>query len=382
MYRSRRLRRKRRVAGTIVVLFIAAAATGGWWWWSAKEGAEAAKQANAAQQSPTPGAQAAAQSPDDGPDTPHESIDWTGGLKPTPPKPALAADERLVPEDGDTGPATPRVAAQPDAALETSQSPETTAHTASRSGNPRIEAARRCHAAGEIIEARHELNAMLTEKLTPLEQADVRGLLATIAEQTVFSRQQLPNDPLCDTHLIASGDTLINIGRQYDVPADVLMTINRISDPRRIRADQRIKVLRGPFNAKIYKSQFRLDVYLQDLYVRSFRVGLGANGATPEGVWRVKERLPNPTYYPPASATNKRIIAADDPQNPLGEHWIGLEGVQGEAVGQEGFGVHGTIEPESIGRAVSMGCVRLRSEDVAILYGMMQPGRSSVTILP
>ena len=51
------------------------------------------------------------------------------------------------------------------------------------------------------------------------------------------------------------------------------------------------------------------------------RVGLGSEGGTPEGSWKVKNRLENPTYYPPASATDKRIIAPDDPNNPKGEQF-------------------------------------------------------------
>ena len=160
------------------------------------------------------------------------------------------------------------------------------------------------------------------------------------------------------------------------------MLINGIADPTKIRQDQKLKAVRGPFNLRIYKSKFRMDVYLQDIYIRSYRVGLGTAGGTPEGVWRVKNRLENPTYYPPASAEDKRIIPPDDPNNPLGKRWIGLEGVEGEAVGHEGYGIHGTIEPESIGKAVSMGCIRMHNEDVAFLYKLMQPGNSTVTILP
>jgi lipoprotein-anchoring transpeptidase ErfK/SrfK len=125
-----------------------------------------------------------------------------------------------------------------------------------------------------------------------------------------------------------------------------------------------------------------MDVYLGELYVRSYRVGLGTENGTPEGVWKVKDRLENPTYYPPASATDKRIIAPDDPNNPLGKRWIGLVGMEGDAVGHDGYGIHGTIDPDSIGKAVSLGCIRMHNEDVAFLYKLMTPGRSTVTILP
>ncbi|MFI5257223.1 MAG: L,D-transpeptidase [Gemmatimonadales bacterium] len=40
----------------------------------------------------------------------------------------------------------------------------------------------------------------------------------------------------------------------------------------------------------------------------------------------------------------------------------------------DGYGIHGTDEPESIGHSVSHGCVRLRNEDIARLYPMVEVG--------
>jgi hypothetical protein len=249
-------------------------------------------------------------------------------------------------------------------------------------GNAKIDAALKLLADGKLIEARHELNAILMQGLPRGEESEVRRQLTKIADDSIFSRRTIPGDPLAGSYTVQSGDRLVNISRDYKVPADILMYINGIKDATKLRAEQKIKVLRGPFHAKISKSQFRMDVYLQDLYVRSYRVGLGADQGTPEGVWKVKERLEHPTYYPPASSDIKRIIPPDDPENPLGNFWIGLEGVSGDAVGHTGYGMHGTIEPESIGRAVSLGCVRLLNDDVEFLYKLMLPGESTVTVLP
>ena len=181
---------------------------------------------------------------------------------------------------------------------------------------------------------------------------------------------------------VEPGDVLVGISKRFRVPYEVLMRINGIRKAEGLRAGETIKVLRGPFHAKIFKSKFRLDVYLQDVYVRSFPVGLGGADSTPEGAWKVKNRQPNPTYYPPASAKVKRIIPADDPDNPLGEHWIGLDGVSSGALGKIGYGIHGTITPESIGKGVSLGCVRMHNKDVEFLFGLLQIGHSTVTILP
>lgn len=250
------------------------------------------------------------------------------------------------------------------------------------SNNPRINASLQRYKAGQVLAARQELNRMLIISRQPAEQDELRRHLRKIADETIFSRQQLPGDPLCETYTIQPNDYLVNIGKRFNLPHEALMLVNNINDPTRIQAGQRIKVLHGPFNVKIRRAEFQLDVYLQDLYLRSYPVGLGADQGTPLGEWLVKERLPNPTYYPPASAETRHIIPPNDPANPLGEHWIGLEGVAGDAVGRVGYGIHGTIEPETIGRAVSLGCVRMHNHDVAFLYKLMMPGSSRVTTLP
>jgi lipoprotein-anchoring transpeptidase ErfK/SrfK len=86
----------------------------------------------------------------------------------------------------------------------------------------------------------------------------------------------------------------------------------------------------------------------------------------------------NPVYYSPRG---EGVIEADDPANPLGEYWIGLAGVEGDAVGKESYGIHGTIDPTSIGRMESMGCIRLKNEDVAVLFSTLVEGKSTVLVV-
>lgn len=245
------------------------------------------------------------------------------------------------------------------------------------------EAGRRKMLAGDFVGARNELNAALRASRSdgPAER-DLRETLTQIADKCTFSKETVEGDTLAAPHKVAQGDRIIKLAKSWKVPYEIILDINAIQSERKIRAGQTIKTLRGPFNARISKSQFRLDLYLQDTYVRSYQVGLGAANGTPEGEWKVENRLKNPTYYPPASSDKKKIISPDDPSNPLGEHWIGLTGISGAAKGQEGFGIHGTIEPNSIGKNASMGCVRMRNEDVAFVYKLLEPGASIVTIVP
>lgn len=390
MFGSYRRRRRRRIALGVGFVALLVAGGGGWYLWPrAKPAAAGEHGAARASEAPVSHADSATDRAAVKPGKPEGATVRTDDVK-------LVADEQVVipaktgavkETANDRTPSAPRLGA---AATAEQDEPQTTpgdptatrASSDTRTGNRAIEDARRLLDAGQVIEARHQLNALLKGDLGETENGEVRALLTRIADDTILGRRSVPNDPLVDTYTVQPGDVLLNIGRNYDLPYEILMLINGIPDATKIRQDQKLKVLRGPFHAKIYKSKFRLDVYLQDVYVRSYRVGLGTENGTPEGVWKVKTRLENPTYYPPASATDKRIIPPDDPNNPLGKRWIGLEGVEGDAVGHDGYGIHGTIEPESIGKAVSLGCIRMHSEDVAFLYMLLAPGRSTVTILP
>ena len=52
--------------------------------------------------------------------------------------------------------------------------------------------------------------------------------------------------------------------------------------------------------------------------------------------------------------------------NPIGTRWLGLN--------RKGYGIHGTNEPGSIGKAASHGCIRLRNRDMEQLFRMVSVG--------
>jgi LysM repeat protein len=241
----------------------------------------------------------------------------------------------------------------------------------------RIKAGRQALAAGKLVEARTQLNAALIGTEDASTRDSLIDDLEMIAEETLFSPVRAPDDPLVSSHVVASGDSLQNIAKRHKVTVGLLARINHIADVNLIRAGQTLKVLEGPFHASVDKTGFELHVYLSEVLVKRYRVGLGEFGSTPTGEWRVKNKLTNPTYYPPRGGP---VVTADDPENPLGERWIGLEGVSGEAVGQQKYGIHGTVQPESIGKNLSLGCVRLLNPDVEFLYDLLVVNGSRITI--
>ena len=125
-----------------------------------------------------------------------------------------------------------------------------------------------------------------------------------------------------------------------------------------------------------------MDLYLQDKYVKSYRVGIGESGRreTPTGLWRVRpgDKLIKPTWTDPDTG---RTYVADDPDYPLGSRWIGLEGLEGAAKGRTGFAIHGTKDPETIGTRSSKGCIRLYNGDVIEAYNLLFTGHSLVRVV-
>ncbi len=244
-------------------------------------------------------------------------------------------------------------------------------------GVRQFELARQNDSRGDLLRARQQYSQALRIGLPPEEQEQTRVRLAQLAQQTIFGAQRHKNDPLVSTYIVQPGDTMGKIARKYKVTDDLLAKINGLKNKNLIRAGQALKVLHGPFHVEITKSRHVLDVFLQDTFIRQYDVGLGTDGSTPGGEWSISNKLINPTYYSPRG---EGIIAADDPENPLGERWIGLEGVSGESVEQMRDGIHGTNNPPSIGKDESLGCVRMHNQDVEVLYDMLVETHSRIII--
>lgn len=229
------------------------------------------------------------------------------------------------------------------------------------------------------LAARRALCAAYGQGLPAQQEQEVREGLLAVAEKTIWSREPLAGDPLVGWYKVEKGDNLTRIADKFRVTPQLLARINGLKNPNCIRAGQKLKVVHGPFHARVERKSFRLSAYLDDnVLVSVFPVGLGSEGSTSIGTWKVKDKLINPTYHPPRGG---RIIPADDPNNPLSEWWIGLEGMTGDAVGQKGFGLHGTTDADSIGKNVSMGCIRLLDKDMELLFAMLTEPYSTVEVI-
>lgn len=189
-------------------------------------------------------------------------------------------------------------------------------------------------------------------EFTPDEDAQITELLDRLAGTVVYSRQHL----LERAHEVQPGETLEKIADAYEVPWQLLANINGIRDPRAVRPGDQLKVVRGPFSAYIDLQRFRLVLYVGSRYAGRFPIGIGEDHPTPEGKFVVQGKLINPTYY------GQPVIDKDDPSNPMGEYALDL--------GND-IWIHGTNDPQSIGRAGSRGCIRLQERDIKDVFDIL-----------
>jgi LysM repeat protein len=244
--------------------------------------------------------------------------------------------------------------------------------------------------AGDPVTARAALDrALKNASATSSDRQSIRDQITAINEELIFSPKVVKGDSLVEIYSVQKGDSLVRIAQKQGLAVDwrFLQRINGMSSPNRLTVGQKLKLVRGPFHAIVNKSDYRLDLYVGPpgepaswTFVRSFRVGLGEGNGTPTGTFVVKKgsKLVNPPWVNPR--TGERFDA-DNPKNPIGERWIGLEG-QGESAPYTGYGIHGTIDPDSIGQQRSMGCVRMAAQDVEVVYEMLTEEVSVVKIQP
>lgn len=249
--------------------------------------------------------------------------------------------------------------------------------------------------AGDIPVGRALLSELLfREGALPRHEAQaVRERLAFLNENTVFSKkrnaEQISRDPIVSLHKVQSGEYLSTIGNTYRIPYQLIERINNI-DARRLQAGQGVQVINGPVHARIDKSDYRMDLYVEDadglyIYLKSYTVGLGEFDSTPIGKWIVKPGSKvgpangGPSWVNPR--TGERYDR-NDPDIPIGEYWMALEGIDDNTRDKKGYGIHATNDPESIGRQESMGCIRMRDEDIDQVFYTLFEGASVVEIVP
>jgi len=106
----------------------------------------------------------------------------------------------------------------------------------------------------------------------------------------------------------------------------------------------------------------RLFLVQGNTLVQSYPVAVGKKASpTPVGTFRVLQKAKDPTWAPKG-----RPAVPPGPHNPLGPRWM--------RISPNGYGIHSTNEPDSIGKVRSHGCIRMARADAIALYDLVPLG--------
>ena len=106
----------------------------------------------------------------------------------------------------------------------------------------------------------------------------------------------------------------------------------------------------------------RLALVEGETLVASWPVAVGKPSTpTPVGNFRILQMAKDPTWAPKGGP-----VVPPGPHNPLGTRWM--------RISADGYGIHATNDPRSIGHARSKGCIRMHVADAEDLYARVAVG--------
>jgi lipoprotein-anchoring transpeptidase ErfK/SrfK len=216
---------------------------------------------------------------------------------------------------------------------------------------------------GDLVGARKEYQRLISELPNSREVMAWQQKTQELNIKLLFSSVVTPESI---EYEIKPGDSLDRIAREYKTTVELIRKSNNLANDN-IFPGKKIKVWTAPFSIVVDKSQNTLLLKTGETIFKTYTVATGVNNSTPVGIFKIIEKIPNPPWYKPGV-----VIPAGSPENVLGTRWLGLT--------KEGYGIHGTTDPKSLGNQVTAGCVRMANQDVEELYSIV-PAGVEVTIV-
>jgi len=180
--------------------------------------------------------------------------------------------------------------------------------------------------------------------------------------KAMFSKEVGPDSI---SYTVKPGDSLYVLAQKNHTTVAFIKKINNIKSDN-IYLGKKLKIHTAPFSIVVDKSENTLVLYSGDVPVRKYSVATGKKNCTPVGDFKITDKLVNPTWFKTGA-----ILPPGSPENALGTRWMGLD--------KPSYGIHGTIEPKSIGTQASEGCIRMLNEEVEELFSVVPVG-TKITI--
>jgi len=216
---------------------------------------------------------------------------------------------------------------------------------------------------GNILEAKALYKEAMTTARDVNTFKDIQGKIEKINMKIIFSAYQ---DKCSQKYTVKARDALSKIAKKYKTTVNLIKRSNGLKSDT-IRLGQKLKVNICSFSIVVDKSQNTLLLKRSDEVIKSYVVSTGKDGNTPVGKFKIVNKLVKPTWFRTGA-----VIPPDSPENVLGSRWLGFD--------LKGYGIHGTNDPGNLGKQITLGCVRMRNEDVDELFDMVPVGAEVVII--
>ncbi len=165
-----------------------------------------------------------------------------------------------------------------------------------------------------------------------------RAELAALIYQSLVERGRLPS-----------------IGSSYIVNPNVKLNANPSMSSAPVDPAKQITRLEVDLSSR------RVTAFQGKTKIKTYKIAVGRSGwETPTGTYHVAQKVERPAWKNPFTGD---VIKSGDRDNPLGLYWIGFW-----TNGKDWSGFHGTPHRETVGQAVSHGCLRMYNEDIKELF--------------
>ncbi|MCA9133751.1 MAG: L,D-transpeptidase family protein [Planctomycetales bacterium] len=254
--------------------------------------------------------------------------------------------------------AAPQASNASESKKEPSQSPPTVPFRTAR------EQALALAASGKLREALQQLSPHYdSPEVTHAEHVDLVDILDALSREVIYSPRHLA----APAYIATASDTIASVAQKFQITPELLAAINGLGEAKTLLPGAQVKVLQGPFRARVSLNRGEMTLFLGDMYAGRFPISVGRDPTPTEGTYEIVDRRRDRTYY----GTGGTVVAANDPRNPYGGYWLNL--------GQD-LCIHGTPEMTS-SELADAGCISLAPLDAADAYNILAQG-SQVVIAP
>ncbi|MBI5145173.1 MAG: LysM peptidoglycan-binding domain-containing protein, partial [Candidatus Omnitrophica bacterium] len=168
---------------------------------------------------------------------------------------------------------------------------------------------------GDLVGVKEALRKLISEFPNSGEVMGWQKKLEELNIKLIFS-------PVVTSHSILyqikPGDSIVKIAQGHNTTPELIMKSNHLTSEK-IIPGKKIKVWNASFSIVVDKSQNILILKVNEEVFKVYTVSTGANNSTPVGIFKIVNKIPNPTWFKAGA-----VVSPDSPENILGSRWLGF----------------------------------------------------------